>query len=245
MTKPYERLSQVYDFYWSDFSRKYVDWINRLLAERGIVRGKILDLACGTGDLAVELAHYDHMVHGIDISDKMIEKARVKSARLSNISFDIQDIVQFKVKEKFDLVACTFDSINYIRRLSQVRRMLFCVASALYETGLFIFDSNTKNLYRSHSNETTKLKLDGQDIIQHCMYDSIRNEAITTFSFPDGTCEIHRQRPYYYDELSPLLISAGLDIVYRASWFDMIPYAPETEKLFCIAEKRMQTTISH
>jgi SAM-dependent methyltransferase len=240
MTKPYERLSQVYDSGWSDFSRQYVDWINRLLAERSIVQGRILDLACGTGTLAVELAHYGHVVRGIDISTKMIEKARAKSAGLSNISFDIQDMVQFRVDGKFNLVACTFDSINYIRRLSQVRRMLFCVASALDETGLFIFDSNTKKLYQSHSDETTKLKLGGQDFIQHCRYDSVRNEATTTFSFSDGTYEIHRQRPYHCDELSPLLISADFHIVHLFSWFDMIPYSSETAKLFCVAEKRRQ-----
>ena len=131
MTKPYERLSQVYDSGWSDFSRRYVDWINRLLADHGIVQGRILDLACGTGTLAVELAHYGHVVRGIDISAEMIERARVKSAGLSNISFDIQDIVRFRVDGKFDLVACTYDSINYMRRLSQVHRMLLCVASAL------------------------------------------------------------------------------------------------------------------
>ena len=123
--------------------------------------------------------------------------------------------------------------------------MLFCVASALDETGLFIFDSNTKKLYQSHSNETTKLELGDQDFIQHCRYDSVRNEAITTFSFSDGTYEIHRQRPYYCDELSPLLISAGLHIVHLFSWFDMIPYSSETAKLFCVAEKRRQAIISH
>ena len=140
----------------------------------------------------MELAHCGHVVHGIDISAEMIEKARAKSARLSNISFDIQDMVRLRVDGKFNLVACTFDSINYIRDLSQVRRMLFRVASALDETGLFIFDSNTKRLYQSHSDETTKLVLDGRAFIQNCRYDSIRNEATTTFSFSDGTCEIHR-----------------------------------------------------
>lgn len=223
---------------------QYVGWINRLLAERGIVQGRILDLACGTGALAVELAHYGHIVHGIDISAAMIEKARMKSARFPNTSFDIQDMSRFNVEGKFDLIACTFDSINYIRRLSQVRKMLFCVTSALNETGLFIFDSNTRKLYQSHSNETTKLEFEGQDLIQHCIYDAVRNEAITTFSFPDGTYEIHRQRPYDYDELSPLLISAGLHIIYLFSWFDKISYSPGTEKLFCVAEKRREDTIS-
>jgi SAM-dependent methyltransferase len=245
VAKPYERLSQVYDSGWSNFSRQYVEWINRLLAERSIVQGRILDLACGTGTLAVELAHHGHLVHGIDVCAAMIEKAKIKSAGLSNISFEVQDMSRFNAEGKFDLIACTFDSINYLLRSSQVRRMFFGVASTLNETGLFTFDSNTRKLYQSHSNETKKLEFDGQDFIQYCRYDDVRNEAITTFSFQDGTYEIHRQRPYDYDELSSILISANLHIIDLFSWFDMTPYSSETEKLFCVAEKRRQDTTSH
>jgi ubiquinone/menaquinone biosynthesis C-methylase UbiE len=238
VTKPYKRLSQVYNSGWSGFSKQYVDWINALLAERGITQGRILDLACGTGTLAVELAQFGHVVHGIDISVEMIEIARSSSTGLSNISFNVQDMTRFRMDTKFDLVTCTFDSINYIRNLNQVRRMFSRIASVLEESGLFIFDSNTKKLYESHSNETVNLVLDGQAFFQHCNYDPVRNVATTTFSFSDGTCEIHRQRPYDYDELSPILIALGLHIVQLFSWFDTIPYSPETAKLFCVAEKR-------
>jgi SAM-dependent methyltransferase len=241
VTKAYKRLSQVYDSGWSDFSRQYVDWINGLLAERGIVKGKILDLACGTGTLALELAQCGHIVQGIDISVEMIEKAKSKSARLPNISFDVQDMTRFEIDAQFNLVACTFDSINYIRNLNLVRRMLSRVGSVLDEAGIFIFDTNTKRLYQSHSNETVSRMLNGQTFYQHCRYDSIRNVAITTFSFSDGTLEIHRQWPYDYDDLSPILISSGLHIVQLFSWFDLIPYSPEAAKIFCVAEKSSET----
>ncbi|MFC2044946.1 class I SAM-dependent DNA methyltransferase [Chloroflexota bacterium] len=244
MIKIYERLSQVYDSHWGDFSGQYIDWINRLLIERGVVQGKILDLACGTGTLALGLAHFGHIVHGIDISVEMIERARVKSAGLSNISFDIQDMVQFKADGMFNLVVCSFDSINYLRKSNHVRKMLSRVASTLDENGLFIFDSNTKIMYQSYSKETIILELDGQAVIQHCRYDSVRKEAMTMFSFLDGTYEIHRQRPYDYDEILPFLIAAELYTVCLFSWFDVIPYTSKTAKLFCVAEKRRKCAIS-
>jgi len=201
MMKPYERLSRVYDSGWGDFSEQYVGWINELLHERGLMPAKVLDLACGTGTLAVELAKYGHVVQGIDISPSMISRAKAKSTGLSNISFDVQDMVRFKVDGNFNLVTCTFDSINYIRNLIDLRKMLFRVASALCEAGLFIFDSNTEKLYQSRSNETYKRELNGQQFIEDCSYNSTRNEATTTFSFSDGTYEIHKQRPYNYDDL--------------------------------------------
>ena len=238
MIKPYERLSKVYDFGWGDFSKQYVGLINELLKERGITQAKILDVACGTGILATELAECGHFVHGIDISSEMINVAKSKSIGLSNLSFDIQDMVRFNVNGKFDLVTCTFDSINYIRKLNDLREMLFRVASVLYEVGLFIFDSNTKQLYLSHSDETQKQELNGQSFIQHCSYDSTRNEATITFSFSDGTYEIHKQRPYDYNELEPLLYRAGLTVIHLFSWFYKMPYSSNTPKLFCVAEKR-------
>ena len=238
MLTPYERLSQVYDAGWGDFSIQYVNLINELLDERGLVQAKILDIACGTGILAIELAQCGHVVHGIDISPEMISVAKTKSIGLSNLSFDIQDMVRFNVDGNFDLVTCTFDSINYILKLGDLRDTLFRVTSVLYESGLFIFDSNTKHLYLSHSDQTQKRELNGQSFIEHCSYDSIRNKAAIVFSFSNGTYEIHKQRPYNYDELDPLLRRAGLNVIHLFSWFNIIPYMSNTAKLFCVAEKR-------
>ena len=237
MLKPYTRLSQVYDVGWGDFSIQYVSLIKQLLQERGLVQAKILDIACGTGTLAIKLAKYGHIVHGIDSSPEMIRKARAKVIGASKLSFDIQDMIRFEVDRKFDLVTCTFDSVNYIRKLSDFRKMLFRVASVLYEGGLFIFDSNTKELYLSHSNETQKRELNGLSFIQQCSYDSTRNVATTVFSFSDGTYEVHKQRPYGYDELNPLLERAGFCVLHLFSWFEKIPYSTNTPKLFCVAEK--------
>ena len=237
MIKPYERLSKVYDFGWADFSKQYIGLINELFSERGITQATILDIACGTGTLAIELAQSGHIVRGIDSSPEMIRIAKSKPIKLPNLFFDVQDMVRFNVDGKFDLVTCTFDSINYIRKLNDLREMLFRVASVLYERGLFIFDSNTKQLYISHSDETYKRELNGQSFIQHCSYDSARNIATTVFSFSDGTYEIHKQRPYDYDELGPLLKHAGFHVVHLFSWFERMPYSSNTPKLFCVAEK--------
>ena len=237
MLKPYERLSQFYDVDWGDFSRQYVDSINELLQERDLVQARILDIACGTGTLAICLAECSHVVHGIDNSPEMISIAKSKSIGMSRLSFDVQDMVHFNVDGKFDLITCTFDSINYIRKLRDLRKMLWRVVSVLYEGGFFIFDSNTRELYLSHSGETYKREINGQSFLQHCSYDSIRNMAKTVFSFPDGTYEIHKQRPFDYNELDPLLKGAGFHVVHLFSWFEKMPYSSNTPKIFCVAEK--------
>lgn len=244
--KTYSRLSQVYDLGWGDFSKQYVGLVNGLLQERSITRARILDLACGTGTLAIELAHSGHFVHGLDISPEMIDIAQSKSSRLLNVSFEVADMTRFQVEGKFDLVSCTFDSINYLMRTSDLRAMLSRVARSLNHAGLFVFDSNTRRLYRSYQRERLKRELGGQSFIQYCTYDPIKNKAMVEFTFSDGTLEVHKQRPYELRELKPLLSAAGLNMVRVFSWFDSQPYSSKTEKLFCVAEKcEPATNVSH
>jgi SAM-dependent methyltransferase len=234
----YERLSAVYDSGWGDFSRQYTGIISDLLREQGIKRARILDLACGTGVLAISLARKRHTVRGIDISPEMVRLAQKKSAGMSRVSFEVADMVDYRAEREYDMVLCTFDSINYVLAVKDLRRMFKNVADALEPHGFFVFDSNTKLLYRHHHDMTQERELDGQLFIQECMYDTGRNRATTRFLFPDGTFEEHIQRPYDMKELEPLLNTAGLAVKDVFSWFDRRPYSSRTEKLFCVAHRR-------
>jgi len=237
MLKSYERLSRFYDAGWGDFAIHYVSLIKELLRERYTAKAQILDLACGTGILALELARCGHTVHGIDISPEMIDIAKKKATGLPDLSFAVRDMTAFSLDSKFDMVTCTYDSINYLRLLRDVRKLLYNVASVLNDGGLFIFDSNTKYLYMKHADELTKREINGEEFIHRCKYTTRGNVAVTAFSFSDGTYEIHRQRPYSYDELHPLLNNARFRVLQLFSWFEHIPYSSDSPKFFCVAEK--------
>jgi SAM-dependent methyltransferase len=235
--KNYTRLSKFYDLGWGDFSKQYLDLIIELLDEHSVTQARVLDLACGTGILATELAEYGYIVHGIDISPDMIRVAKSKSTHLLNASFEVADMTEFKTHIKFDLITCTFDSINYLARIEELQKMLKCVVYNLSHSGLFIFDSNTRHLYSSYDQEKREQEMQGQRFVQQCKFNSLTNEATIKFVFADGTMEIHRQRPYDFDELEPLLSDVGLDVVHLFAWFDRRPYSSTTEKLFCVTEK--------
>ncbi len=49
------------------------------LAESGLVRGPVLDVGCGTGELSLFLARRGHDVLGIDLSRLAVEQARGKA----------------------------------------------------------------------------------------------------------------------------------------------------------------------
>src|SRR5215475_3395300 len=77
-------MSAVFDTYADYYDLLYRDkdyagealYVQSLLARHGKPRGAVLDLGCGTGRHALELARLGFAVHGIDASPRMIAHAR-------------------------------------------------------------------------------------------------------------------------------------------------------------------------
>ncbi|GAA0497162.1 hypothetical protein Ade02nite_54680 [Paractinoplanes deccanensis] len=62
------------------------------LLDTGIRGPKVLDLGCGTGDLALALARRGHHVTGVDVSHTAVDTARAKATAAGlDIHFDVQD----------------------------------------------------------------------------------------------------------------------------------------------------------
>ncbi|GIF02483.1 class I SAM-dependent methyltransferase [Actinoplanes siamensis] len=77
------------------------------LLEHGVRGPKVLDLGCGTGDLACTLARRGYHVTGVDISPVAIERARQKAAGLT-ARFEVQDATRINLPNApFDTI---FDS---------------------------------------------------------------------------------------------------------------------------------------
>ena len=75
-------LSHVYDAAYTgvpnwDIGRPQAAFV--ALAESGRIRGPVLDVGCGTGELALFLARQGHEVLGIDLSPRAVEQARAKA----------------------------------------------------------------------------------------------------------------------------------------------------------------------
>lgn len=77
--------------------------------DAGIVRGpRVLDVGCGTGELAIALARRGYDVTGIDGSPVAIEKARANAARNGlTVRFEVQDATNLSLPDQYDAV---FDS---------------------------------------------------------------------------------------------------------------------------------------
>lgn len=52
---------------------------------------RALDIGCGTGRLTRAMANYFNFVYGVDISQKMLKKARKDNSDLTNVAFNISN----------------------------------------------------------------------------------------------------------------------------------------------------------
>jgi SAM-dependent methyltransferase len=113
-----------------------------------IVRNKsefysALDIGCGTGKHAVELAKLGYKVVGIDSSEKMIELANrnmSKQVPELNLDFYLTDGKTFVTCEKFDVVYSLFHVMSYQTKNYLVKNFFNTAYDSLADGGLFIFD---------------------------------------------------------------------------------------------------------
>jgi SAM-dependent methyltransferase len=114
-------------------------YIQDLIARHKPDAKTVLEIACGTGTLSGKLAA-SYEVTGLDRSKPMLALARIK---LPHVRFYHQDMTNFRLAMRFDVIFCAFDSINHLLRFTDWERTFRRVAAHLNPGGLFLFDVNT------------------------------------------------------------------------------------------------------
>ena len=105
----------------------------------------MLDLACGTGSLSLEMAKLGYDVIGVDGSCEMLSEAMGKKAESGlDVLFLCQQMEELDLYGTVDLVTCTLDSLNYITSTKELSSVFALVNNFLEEGGIFVFDLNTE-----------------------------------------------------------------------------------------------------
>jgi SAM-dependent methyltransferase len=125
-----EFYAQTYDACVSDWPHE-IEFYERLAAETHLRGQAILELACGTGRVAIRLAERGASVVGLDFSSPMLAVARKKSEALPNVRWVEADMRNFRLEERFGLIIIpghAFQNLtspeDQIDCLSAVRRHL-------------------------------------------------------------------------------------------------------------------------
>jgi demethylmenaquinone methyltransferase/2-methoxy-6-polyprenyl-1,4-benzoquinol methylase len=130
----FETIASRYDFFTVFFSYGMDrSWKRKLIEMLNLKGGeKVLDLACGTGDIALALGEHLHSGNavGLDITQAMIEIAESKrrAKNVNNVSFHRADIMSLPfTDDSFDCVTCGYALRNVPDvelALSEIKRVL-------------------------------------------------------------------------------------------------------------------------
>lgn len=226
MPKPYSQLAHWYDQLKDDnFYRHYSAFIKRIAKQYNVSELRVLDIACGTGRLLAELAPDTVLAAGLDMSVEMLTQAQ---KRLPNIKLYNQNFQSFEVDEKYNLITCTFDSINYALDIKDITEVFRRVSKYLDNQGIFIFDFNT--VHKQVSGKVSK----GDVILQDRLYGPFWEIDIET---PRGK-EQHREKLYTLEEIKSALDKNGMHIKSIHSGFKTeVDKENSYQRLIVVAQK--------
>jgi len=135
----YERFGESYEAVMGD-RRAAAEQVVELIRAAKPDAKNVLELGCGTGSI-LKCLQDAYSVSGLDISGKMLSVARKKVPRSKLFR---QDMVDFRIDGRFDVISCVFDSLNHVRRFSDWKKVFAAVHRHLLPGGCFIFDINTQ-----------------------------------------------------------------------------------------------------
>jgi SAM-dependent methyltransferase len=99
---------------------------------------RLLEPACGSGRLVVEMARRGYEVTGFDLSKPSVEflRRRLKGTKLKAKAMQA-DMTRFSLPQKFDGAFCTYNSFRVLTTETAAQSHLKCVAKALRKGGLY------------------------------------------------------------------------------------------------------------
>ena len=210
----YDPFAAVYDRHWgSMFFEDARQGIHDLFLPLLPLKGRILDLCCGTGQMAHWLTGCGFRVTGLDGSGEMIRHARRNAPQAE---FVVEDARTFDLPGQFDAVVSLFDSLNHVPDRNGLFQVFSNVHKALNTDGLFFFDMNMDEGFRCSWNEMYSNVETDQVFVTRARYDpktGIGKTLVTLFR-PNGTAwrrEDLEIVEYCYDEevVRNLLAKAG------------------------------------
>ena len=138
LAKSYDRLTNDVDY------AAVVDFYNQILEREGLKPRTAVDLACGTGSVAILLARQGMRVTAVDMSEEMLCVAAQKAMGMVNSpTFVCQKLQELLLPRGVDLAVCALDSMDYITDPEDCAEAIRRVYRVLNPGGCFIFDVNT------------------------------------------------------------------------------------------------------
>ncbi|MCF6470678.1 class I SAM-dependent methyltransferase [Nonomuraea sp. MG754425] len=203
---------------------------------------RLLDLCCGTGQLAAHFAEHGYQVVGVDASAPMLEIAARRTAEVPGggaVRLMAADATDFDVEEPVHLVTCTGDSLNHLPDVAALRKCFSAVRRALAPGGTFVFDVHSMTGLRMQNFSTVR---DMEDLllVVKITYDPAGRRAVARVTGCRRLDETTRWERFEQDasitawpaeEIIAALVESGFDRAWACRLNDLATPLPDPDRV--------------
>ncbi|MFT3735235.1 MAG: methyltransferase domain-containing protein [Rhodocyclaceae bacterium] len=218
-----------------------------LAAQHG---GPILDLACGTGRVALELAADGHDVEGLDLSARLLEQGGAKATQLGlPLTFRQGDLRAFDCQRTFKLLILSYNSLNHLHTLDDQRRFFGCARAHMAPGARLVIDTFQPSLtfLGGHPEQRRPILryLDPylqQEVVlheEHHYEPATQIDTVKWFYAMGGQAEAAtdtlRMRLFFPQELDALIAAMGFVIEHKFGDYNRAAFGSTSSKQIIIA----------
>lgn len=246
----YETFAFVYDEVMD--ASLYEKWLTFAKRHLPTTTKRILELACGTGALALSFAKEGYNVTALDLSEEMLSVASTRAMDVSsstNLQFVLGDMMDLSEDGTYEAITCFSDSICYMESPQEVQQVFDTVHEALEAEGIFIFDVHSlyqvdtlfpEYSYHYQTDEFAFLwdSYPGKEAhsIEHFLTFFVKESQNETEHFVRYD-ELHRERTYSIENYLRMLESAGFDQVQVCADFEDDEPTEKSKRWFFVCKK--------
>ena len=227
----YDPIARIYD----PWSRSVTEDVDFYVEQALATGGPVVELAVGTGRIAIPIAVAGISVIGVDTSPGMLavaaEYARAEGVE-NLVDLRLGDLREPPVSERVPLVICPFRTLLHMESEREKLRALHAARDLLEPDGRFVFDvfaPSPEDIQETHGRwlerEPGIFELAVWDEDTRTLSLSVRSEGVA------ATFNLHWLSS---PEWLRLLDEAGFAVEQLYGWFDLRPFEDHEDMVFVV-----------
>lgn len=244
----YGKFAYLYDELMTDAPyEQWVSFVLDIIKKTGNHHRQILDVGCGTGNIAIPLSKHGLQVTAVDLSEEMLFVAKEKSdAAGVNVQFFQQDMRELEGLGEFDVVISLCDCINYLNNEQEINSTFQRISHHLKKNGLFIFDVHSihkvEEIFAGHTFAHNGEKISyiwecfaGEEefSVDHDLSFFVENDE----GLYERYDEFHKQRTYTIETYEKALKNSGFEVISITGDFSLETLEKNAERWFFVTKK--------
>jgi SAM-dependent methyltransferase len=232
----YDKIAGIYDPWSRSVTEDVAFYVDRALASGG----PVVELAVGTGRIAIPIAQAGIDVIGVDSSPAMLAVARAvaeEAGVAGRLDLRLGDLRQPPVRERVPLAICPFRSLLHMETEDEKLRALVAARDLLAEEGRFVFDVFSPS--REDIAETDGRWLEREPgIFERADWDEDSRTLSLSVRSDGGAETTFGLHWLSATEWLRLLDAAELEVEGLYGWFDLRPHGEDEDMIFVTRRKR-------